>query len=370
MRSFKLVLIGIFLSIGSSLLAESKGFDYTRAMVHLSRSGQHDSVGFNLVEELTELIYPRIKTGEIILWDSPAKKIRINQLVLIDIEKGSGTKFLNTQHLFIHEYWKMFKKDFEFNIVGFTFSSKGKGNQEVIYGFLDVNDVLTLLKGSIIPTNANGEAQITYWDALMSKQYNFNLVQFEDNNFERNPKASIKMVKKIFDNPKVNTNQVEFKGEKEVIYEVTRLENPSFDNNLLLNQLSAYFNNNKHDFYNLGGNLIHSHLNKDAEIHVTKLIVCETWSKTEQGILKYAFKWVDIYVDRQPIERIRSKDINQLDLSIKFMDFQDFLLAKSFLFSISSVNHESIPPEESSYILNALKLRPWNQITTSLNNQQ
>lgn len=371
MPLFRSLLLAL-LCCGGSLMgfSKSQGFDYTRAMIHLSRASQHDSIGFNLVKELPELVYPRIKSGEITLWDSPSKKIRINQLVLIDIERGSGTSFLETKHLFIHEYWKLFKKDFEFNVVGITFSNKSKSGEDVVYGFLDIQDVLTLLKGSIIPTNANGEAGITYWDALMSKSYNFNLVQFDDSNFEKNPKGSLKMVDKIFNNPKIETNRVQFDGEKEIVYEITRLDNPSFDNDLLINQLNTHFNNNKQDFYNLGGNLIHSHLNTTAKINVTKLIVCETWSKTEDGILKYEFKWVDIYVDHQPMKRLKSADLEQLNVSIKFMDFKDFILAKSFLFSITAVNHETIHQNESSYIYNALKSRPWNQITTSLESQQ
>ena len=49
-------------------------------LIYLSAIDQPDSIGFNLVESLNKLLYPRIKNGDIALWKTSSKKELINKI--------------------------------------------------------------------------------------------------------------------------------------------------------------------------------------------------------------------------------------------------------------------------------------------------
>lgn len=338
------------------------GFDYTPALIHLSAADQHDSIGFNLVEDLPEAVYDKVLNNEIALWDSPKKNIRITKSTLQNLEKNSNTSFKDLNNLFIHEIWKLFRKDFEFTIVGITFSTTKHG-KEVVYGYMDLKDIYRFIESRQIETNANGPGSLTYLQALNSKLFNFDLVQLGDNDFKKKPQKSWKIVDHIFNNSKMKTNCFVPVPEKEVVYQIAPVDHSDYDNQLLLNKLSEYLTKNKQVFYNYGGDMIYSHLDADQKINVTKVVVCEGWSKKE-GVLAYRFKWIDIYVDDKVMKRIRADKIDEtLDFLIKFTNFKDFILAKSFLIQIQSVNDERVDLNRSTEMYNALATHPWNKVS-------
>jgi hypothetical protein len=51
-----------------------KSYEETPVLLHLSASKQADSVGFNLVRALPELLYAKLLTGDIAIWENSDKK--------------------------------------------------------------------------------------------------------------------------------------------------------------------------------------------------------------------------------------------------------------------------------------------------------
>ncbi|MEO8088268.1 MAG: hypothetical protein ABI763_15715, partial [Bacteroidota bacterium] len=91
----------IFLFFTKHLHAEE-----IRVLLFVNTYDQADSVGFNIVQSLPELVYDQIVSGKVVLWDSPKKEDRIEPKTLMQIEKDAQTSFQLTNQLFIYENWK------------------------------------------------------------------------------------------------------------------------------------------------------------------------------------------------------------------------------------------------------------------------
>jgi hypothetical protein len=345
-----------------SLLSTSAfaGFDYTPVLVHLNRTNQHDTIGFNLVEEIPQLFYRRILNNEITLWDSPNKQAKISPEALVAIERSTSTSMLNLKDLFLNEIWKHFKRDFEFNIIGFTFINNNEGGQKVIYGFVDAEEVKLLLKSMIIPTNANGTNHLTYWDALYSAAYTFNVVQFGKNSFQKNMMQSLELENELFRNPKIKSNKITLKEQKEVHFMLPNHEN----NKVLFESLSAYMNNNREFFFNQGGSDIYSPFDPSKKIEISKIEVVELRQKVNQFQQPYIQKLI-IYVNGKPLNDLDNTTIGKLDMYIDFKSVSEYLNSHQNLIILTKINNQDVPAVFSSYYLNSLVKDDWNKITLS-----
>ena len=87
-RLFILFIIGSFLGCKSPSSLPSK-YEMEPVLIYLSAIDQPDSIGFNLVESLNKLLYPRIKNGDIALWKTSSKKELINKIQFSELEKFS-----------------------------------------------------------------------------------------------------------------------------------------------------------------------------------------------------------------------------------------------------------------------------------------
>jgi hypothetical protein len=355
------LLVLFFLIINGS---ESKaGFDYTPVLIHLNSAHQNDSIGFNLIDALPQIIYKRLLSGELSLWDSPKKETRIGLESLQAIEQSTGTSFLEIQDLFINEMWRHYKHQFEFNIIGFTFINSSSSGQKVVYGFVDVQEIKEMLQTLIIPTNANGPNNLTFWDALYSKNYPFNIVQFGKENFEKNPHRSLEMKKTYFVNTKFNTNQIKLPLSKEISYFILAT---SFNrqNKLLFDELNGYFNLNKQDFFNIGGSEIVSYLDKSKVISISKITVEAIITKTN-GYNERKIKQVVFYSDGKALSPLTGDQINSLSMLIDFKSLKEFLEGQSYQFTLTKINHQLVPGGYSGQYIEALNGNNWNKITMS-----
>ena len=337
------------------------GFDYTPVLVHLNKANQHDTIGFNLVEEIPQLFYRRILNNEVTLWDSPNKQAKISAESLLAIERSTSTSFLNIKDLFLNEIWRHFKREFEFNIVGFTLMNSSEGGQKIVYGFIDAEEVKVLLKSFIIPTNANGAAELTFWDALYSANYAFNIVQFGKNTFQKNMMESIELQNELFRNPKIKSNQVTIKEQKELHYYML----PNHDKNTyLFASLNEYLNNNKEFFFNYGGAEIYSPFDLSTNITISKIEVVELIEKINQ-FQKPLIKKIIIYVNGKPLNALNATSLEKIETYIDFKSVSDYLYSHQNFIILTKINNQDVPPLFSSYYLQAFKNGAWNKITLS-----
>ena len=330
-------------------------------LIHMARSEQEDTFGFNLVEHLPSLIYKGILDGKITLWDSPKKQIAISPEALKNIESSNSVSFARTGNLFLNELWTSSPRKTEFVVVGISFlseSPKGK----ISFGFVEILQALPLLSQNI-PCNVNGPGQLSYIDAIYSRRYNFNLLQFGARDFSSNPSSSFTIKKDAFYSKKKviglykpkNTKMVTFVIEKNL----SQTEDPG--TNCLIS-IEKFLNENKEILFNIGGDKYFDFQNRLLDITITRIEVTEIWEKKGNQIVYTPYS-VKIFANNKPLNIISIEDISKWQLLINFKTLEDVLLEKAFNFSIYKINRDLIPYNESAIYLKALRDYKWTQVS-------
>lgn len=342
------------------LIAYRIGFAYSDVPVltHLNKGEQRDTFGFNLVEALPQLMYDLIQEDKVKLWDSPQKGLQISFASLKSIEANSKTQFIKTNDMFFNEVWSSSRKRTRFNILGFSFINKNDKGEQVSYGFIDIEDVFTTLTETQIPTNANGPYTLTYIDALYSRNYHFNVVQFGSKTFKNNLLESLRIKEKAFNHKKKIANKVTLPTAKKVVYEVLKgSKSESF-----YKAFQSFLNENPEFFYNNGGNRLFTHLSPSVYFSISKIEVTEIWEKTN-GITTYSPQSIILYFNNIPLPPISIDKFEKYNIKIDFQDIKSSLRIKGFDYLLKKINTQEIPPAQSGKYIRALENYFWTQIT-------
>lgn len=333
------------------------------ALIHLAGNEQEDTNGFNLVEHLPSFIYSAINDGKIRLWDSPKKLIVITPQALQNLEKSNSVSFSRTGHLFLNELWTGSRRKTEFAIVGISFlseSPKGK----ISFGYIDLAEASALLSKSLIPCNVNGPAQITYMEALYSRRYQFNLLQFGSNDFASNPLQSVIIRNEAFYSKKRVTGLFVPPQTKMLTYVIEKSVGQAYDPGAdCLGSIEKYLNENKEVLFNIGGDRYFDYQNSLFDITVTRIEVTEIWTKKDD-LITYTPQTVRIFANNKPLRTITFEEIAKWKLLIGFKTLEDILREKVFAYSIYKINRDLIPYEESGLYLKALLDYKWTQVST------
>ncbi len=359
----------IALSLGMNYASAGAGYPSTPAIVQVPLTGQHDSVGFNIVKELPAILYKRIIDGEITVYTTPLKDVIRTPQAFAEMEEQTKTSFLKVEDLFLDEDWKLQGKKFEFHIRGIYCLNRSEEGIQVNYGYINLEDIKGLLKSVIIPTNSNGPKNLTFWDALHSRLYDFNLLKFGGENFTREPERSIEIRNQAFFNPKVTTNAIQLPAAKEVELVVNRVDfNNDKMNSMLFEAVEGYFKQNPQEFFNLGGADFEDHTNPGVAINLTKIVLTETWRKSDNGISYQVDKLV-FYINDHPLQSVNSDELEKLGFLVNFQRMEDFLEEKNFFFTITRINNQQIYGYRSQDALNALLAGSWNRIIITSDNK-
>ncbi|MBO6515851.1 MAG: hypothetical protein JJ975_04800 [Bacteroidia bacterium] len=359
LRSIFAILVCLSLYVPTSAAA---GYDYTPAIIQLNRNQQNDTVGFNLVKDLYKVFYKNIINQTVTLWDSPAKKTKIKPNALQLIESQNDLKFRECADLFIYEYWKLYKKDFEFQVLGFSFYSRSEDNKKVNFGYVDASDVQSLLSSMVIPTNINGSTNLSYWHAIMSKTYNFNLVKFGNVDLVKNPSVAFDLKDQVFGAKKIRTNQYVITPSKEIEYFVIPGRDTTTSAHWLCKSVELYFQQNRNEYFNRTKAPSISYLDIHAPLKVTRVEVSEIWQKNSKTEIAYTPHSVRIFVNDKPMPEMSIQEINQMQLLVQFRPFTEYLKEKEFKFNIKRVNYEPIYGYQADEIKTALYSKDWNKI--------
>ncbi len=352
----------ILLSSTSVFAGKIRTYTEVPALIHLVKSEQEDTNGFNLVEYLPQLIYQKINEGKVTLWDSPKKQLSIASSALKNIENNNNVSFARTQHLFINELWTSSRRRTEFVIVGFSFlseSSKGK----ISFGYVDIQDVLGLLSTELIPCNVNGPAQLSYINALYSRRYSFNLLQFGSNDFTVKPTESILIKRDAFYSKKKVQGLYKFPQTKMVTYVIEKnaseINDPGTD---IINSIEKYLNLNKEVLFNIGGDKYFDYHNKLIEVTITRIEFTEIWEKRGNQFYYKPYQ-VRIFANNKPLNTLSFEELANWGLLINFKTIEDVLKEKSFQYSIYKINRDLIAYTESGLYLKALRDFKWTQVS-------
>lgn len=340
-------------------------FDETRVLVHLSRSDLHDTSGFNLVEQLPPILYKEVVSGRAQLWDGPQKKIRIHADALKQIDEGRG--FTQVNDLFLAEKWILSKKKLFTELAGFALLGKNSRGETVNLGYIDASDVKQVLTSTRVLLNANGFGTLNFWEALMAKNYPFNITQFGGDDFKSAPMNAINLKLELFHNPRIRIMGRPCPTyEKHMVVQVSP-NAPGSVNAALFKSLNIWLNLNREFFMNHGGNQIHSHLEKDKIINADQIQVSGIWSRQADGSVQKRLESMVIFVDGKPMSALTREDIKQMDVTVKLQAFSDYLESFSFAAELKRINDQDLSSAEAVFYELALQEAPWNQLTLYVN---
>ncbi len=330
-------------------------------LLFLSRQDQADTLGYNIVNELPVIVYKEIMAGRVALWDSPNKEIQIQPSSLKRLETSSGDEFIHARQLFIYELWDLDKKKGALKTVGFYFSSRTTQGEEVSYGFVEYAPLESLFSATSIPSNSNGNCDLTFYEALKNKYYFYNVVQVGDKKIKSIKEAlSLKEEVKLFVNQRTVAQNHDC---KDVFYRIepgnsSDAEAKSFQ---FLQSVQKFFNENREVFYNLGGNRIRNFV-QPQQVIITGVEVHERWRKAGDNIESELLS-IQVYAENQALDVLPADQLHLFDLLVDFKSVSDFLNEKEFYFRITKINNQEILESQSAAFLKGLNSWKWNQLT-------
>jgi len=336
-------------------------YDYTPVLIHLTAKDQPKPIGFNLPKEIPILLYDPILNGIIPLWKDPSKsqKISVERFRILDQQSVAG--FKNVQNVFFHEHWSIVKKLFTPEISGMSFVGKTKDGNPVSFGFIDIEDLFPFLTKNVISNNANGNTDVRYWEAIKSRKFSYNLVQFGKDDFKTNSTRSFELMNQAEFHPKLKSNNYVIPERKKIVLNVVCPEITSnTDNNLIFNKIKSglldhrYILFNKLNIKDIEQTLSHK------KYEISMIEIEEIWSN-ENNVRMQILSSILIKIDDDLIELTKS-DIDEMKIEIKNVSLEEFIGYESFDFMISKINHQLIKPVDSKYYYNALLTKKWYQI--------
>lgn len=206
----------------------------------------------------------------------------------------------------------------------------------------------------------NCSSKITYWEALHSMKYDFNLVQFGKNNFKSNAKASSMIKYQAMYDPKIRREFEELNTDKYITYSITAPDRTTnTENKQVFKTLSYYINQNKQTILNATkSTYFFDNIYKKWEID--NITITENWSQTDY-IPFQEFESIELFIDQHTIT-LNSEQMKEIDIQINLQRFTEYLSEKRFDFLIEKINAEEIAPQNSELLYEAQMQKKWNNL--------
>ena len=358
----RLILFVIFLVQISSAFAKE-----VNAIIRIAKEEQNDTLGYNLVEQLAQIMYFEVQSNRVKLWDSNKMTTEIQFSTLEDMERSAAIKFINIDNIFFYERWTLDKKNVVVSTLGILFATKNSRGEDITFGYIDYAEVEKLLTTRYMAANANGYTNVDMAKVLKLKRYSYSIVQY-GRKLVNNVTLSEKYKTDVFSKRQLLTDAETIAPQKLVRYEIVkapRSRDPKAEKgNALLDTVRAFFVRNLDVFYNLGGNGSQSHIS-GRDVNVTRIEVEEQWAKSEDKIL-YKPVWLTVYVDDIPMQSMVIEDVMEWRLMIYFSNIDRFLRDKLFNYSIIKINDQKIVAEKADAYQTALKNSSWTQLNQTV----
>ena len=336
-----------------------------KAILVVNRNLQRDSIGYNIADDISRVVYDGILSGQIKLWGSPEKKDIISVADLKEKEKTSGCRFKSQRNLFIYEEWSVENKKYKFLTRGFSFTGKDSNRKDVFFGYVDMNEsTRKIMEESLANVNADGYYGTTILQELQSRNFEFDLVFFDKKTI-RNIKKSQKIIREanaakniIFrsDIPKIKLVEYSIEPGPSILSEKS---------GEIIKSLQTFFNENPQEFYNSGGDRMFSYMRKSPVI-VSTISVTETWTKSNDSLHIIPVQYVP-YVVGMPLDPIFPQQFTDWKVKYNGADFTKEIIKKDFYYRISGINSTRISEKDSEAAKQILLGRDWHNISRALN---
>jgi hypothetical protein len=332
-------------------------------MVNININRQSDTMGFNIVHEIQNKLYDLIIDNKVKLWDSPKKGMLISASALQGLEHTTNSQFNKSQNIFLHEFWTSTRRITSFTIVGISFINDGtKG--KVSYGYVDLAECWAIINTLKIDCNVNGPSEITLVEALYSRNYNFNIVQFGSRDFQKKAVEAIKFRDKAFFSKKKVEGLFSIPKTKEISYYIEpNPDEPTDIGNALFNNTQTFLNDNREILFNIGGDKYFDYKTFKSEVAITRIESHEKWEKLQDGKIEYKIQDVTIYVNNKPLSPIPVDVMLNWGILYNFKTAEDVLREKKFRFTLFKLNNTFVTENDSPKFLKSLEKYPWSQLS-------
>lgn len=360
LRSF-LFFIGFF--VCGALGQYAHAYTDKPVMVNVNISRQSDTMGFNIVYEIQNFFYQKINDGQITLYDSPKKTVRISPASLAAIESSSGMSFQKGTDIFIHEFWTSSRKRTTFTMMGITFINQNTSGGSVSFGYVDLSECWNLIAAHRVECNVNGPASLTLSNALYSRNYNFNVVQFGKKSFHEKPEEAIKIRDKAFFSSRKIEGIYTIPKTKDIQYVIHKSnEDPSEIGNILYYNIEQFLNNNREVLFNIGGSRHFDYKSFKSEVAVTRIESNEIWEQKD-GYIQYTVQSVTIFVNNKKLDPVSLDVIFGWGILYNFKTIEDVLKEKKFNYTLTRLNSTYVPENDSPKFLKSLEKYSWSQVS-------
>jgi len=341
---------------------KAEAYQHKKAILLVEREAQVDSNGYNFVNDLAHNVYNWIKNGEVVLWDSPERKSKISYSALQGIELNAQSFFRTIKTIYIYEYWSSDRKTTSFSIDGVSFTGSDYKGNDVIFGFVEFKGPMKeLCQNTLLLVDANGLSGRTLYSVLMNKEYQYALIYF-DNAPVVKYKVSNRINNETFNSKKQVLNYVYAKQTKLVEYGWDSLSKEQMViSRQVIKVLNDFFNENRQEFFNLGGDKIYSFL-KDAPINITNFNIIETWTKDKDGKIFFTPKTIYLFTRGFELQPVSFEQLDTWKLQINGESLTAFLSAKDYSYTIKKINETMIPYSLAQSYKDALFANSWNRI--------
>jgi hypothetical protein len=354
-----------FLSLLVFLVLSQFCFSQKSVILRVKADEQEDTLGVNVVNEITKVAYAAIREGKVQLWDSPKKEVAISFNSLKQIEKSSGLNFIDQQLIYIYDVWNYEKKKLKSVTQGFLFSSKLENGDVVVFGYVEYETLKNTIATSSPLINANGDCYLNLNNYLNKKKYNYQILQFDDKVI--NNITDSKLLKDDFiglNDFNVDPNSKDSVESKYIEWTLSASEKltgtKAQASRDFINALSTYFHENLEVLYNLSGKNAEEIL-QNGTWEISSVSFAEIWKKSVTGIKSNPL-WMSVSIDSVVIDSIYMDNLVNWDFTINDQNWLDYIQQKNFLYLIVKVNSDVIPIEKSIKYQKGLLSHKWNNL--------
>lgn len=327
---------------------------------------QIDTLGFDVVKEISRIAYQEIRIGKVTLWNTASKEIRILPQSLEAIEQSSGTRFEDQERIFIYEFWTRTASGIITTTTGFLFSNRNRFGEDVEYGFVDCNELQSAMISEPLRVNVNGDVRLSLWTVLQQKRYKYNLLQFAGKVIDNTTDSRQVMntfIGSLAFNPE--TDPVSPLICKDVEWSLNTIRNPegerSKSGNALLKSIENWLRTQEDLFVSLGG---YDVLNRQARSTwiLNRIDVRERWSRSPAGQFSEIVS-LRFFINDSALNSLSRETLNESAIILNEQTLESIISRHEFAFVIRSINGVAIQRSESYLYQKALEQAEWNKIS-------
>jgi hypothetical protein len=335
-------------------------------LLRLTANEQKDTTGCNFVYELCGLMHDEIMNGKLELWDSPSKDLKITPASLKAISNSSGIALnsRDNQMIYLYEFWNDERGELKSRTQGFLFTSKDANGKEISYGYVDFSSAEASCMRYRVKANVNGDYNSTAASYLASKNFNFNIIQFNGKVIS-GIKESEEILSAYVKGRNFNAQQGNVTDVKLKLVEYTLEPDPATAEGLaaknIINVLDSFLHANIEILYNHGNDSL-LNVMQGKKWKISRVDVREIWRRDNNAV-NSSLVGMTLYINNGKIAEWPFRLLSTLELDFGGLSLMNRLAIKDFAHRILKINEEEISRGDAMLYRKALNETAWNRLS-------